>query len=170
MFPMSAGNPKSPANRPLRTCKGTSADAVGSCKRLRGLNCGKNPNAAPSSMISPLYFVGPICRTHLALFDVLSVSGFECFVSLCPVRRAFYALLSETNGFDFVTTLCHHHMTFGWMGWRCFGFVVPTHSSPCKSRVFHFFAVLAAALNAAAVGAPLLPTFLMRSGFTPAAF
>ena len=33
-----------------------------------------------------------------------------------------------------------------------------------------FFAVLADCLNAAAVGAPLLPGFLIRSGFLPAAF
>jgi len=35
---------------------------------------------------------------------------------------------------------------------------------------WRFFAVLADCLNAAAVGAPLLPGFRIRSGFLPAAF
>jgi hypothetical protein len=52
----------------------------------------------------------------------------------------------------------------GALGW---GQVAQTYN---KLQQIYALAVLADCLNAFAVGAPLLPTFLIRSGFLPAAF
>jgi hypothetical protein len=52
----------------------------------------------------------------------------------------------------------------GALGW---GQVAQTYN---KLQQIYALAVLADCLNAFAVGAPLLPTFRIRSGFLPAAF
>jgi hypothetical protein len=52
-------------------------------------------------------------------------------------------------------------MAFGRVTWRSFWLVIAREL--LFAALNHFFAVLAAALKAAAVGAPLVPGFLMRS-------
>lgn len=70
---------------------------------------------------SPLGFLSPPCRRHLALVDVLLVAclevaaasllGFGLWVGTC----ALYALLAEADGFGFVALFCDYDMRLGWV-------------------------------------------------------
>jgi hypothetical protein len=69
----------------------------------------------------PLYAVSPICGRHLALGNILGVTGFERTVAGTALWGTFDTLLSEANQFDFATRFGKYRMGFLGVAWCGFG-------------------------------------------------
>jgi len=72
----------------------------------------------------PLHLVGPIRRRHLALGNVLGVTGLERLIAFTAVWRSLYALLTKPDRLHLVTRLCHDDMALARMIRRPLWFVI----------------------------------------------
>ena len=86
----------------------------------------------------------------------------ECFIAFAAIRAAANTLLAEAYQLDGIAFLSQYHMRFLRMLWCPFRLVVALELFAAVGDHF-FLAVLADALNAAAVGLPASPLRDMRS-------